>query len=183
MHIDNKHPFPFYPKWLLKRALSDCQNAEIRQGAFIGVGDTTSRGNEINWSMAESCFKAYPSPAEYILLPLGNHDTWNDDHYDAAIKQYYTSMKNICGMELKKPYFSQEVRGYKIICMGSIGDVGDSPVIGEEQLKWLDEELKDGSKDGKPVFVINHQALNGRHGLPETFCADGGRHRRRIGGG
>ncbi|MBQ7639166.1 MAG: metallophosphoesterase [Clostridia bacterium] len=172
MHIDKKHPMPWLPKWMLKRSLSDCENAAVRQDAFIGVGDTTSRGNAVNWEMTEDCFKKHPSPADHILLALGNHDTWNDNGYDDAINEYYRAMKIICGRDFTKQFFSQNIKGYKFIIMGSIGDVGDAPVIGEEQLLWLDKELCEGADGGKPVFVFNHQALNGRHGLPDSFSAN-----------
>ncbi len=171
-HIDIKHSQPWLPQLLLKRALSDSTKARATQDAFIIVGDTTSRGDDVNWGLTEDCFKKYPAPAKEIFLPLGNHDTWNDEGYDSAIDCWRRAVKKICGKSPEKQYFSAEIGGFRFIFMGSVGDVGDMPVLGDEQLGWLDSELAAGTKDGKPVFVFNHQSLNGRHGLPQTAEAN-----------
>ena len=171
-HIDEKHPQPWLPQFLLKRALSDSARARTAQDAFIIVGDTTSRGSRANWALTEACFRKYPSPARRILLGVGNHDSWNDDGYESAMAEYRRAVKTICGTVPDAPYFSVRLNGFRFIVMGSVGDEGDYPVIGAAQLAWLDGELSDGTKDGDPVFVFNHQSLNGRHGLPQSGSAD-----------
>ena len=171
-HIDEKHPQPWLPQLMLKRALSDAAGAQNKQDAFIVIGDTTSRGSRANWELTEACFRKYPSPAAQIFLPLGNHDTWNDNGYEDALREYAQAITNICGKAPERQYFSADIRGYRFIFMGSTGDGGAYPMLGQPQLAWLDEKLADGAKDGRPVFVFNHESLNGRHGLPQTGDAD-----------
>ena len=170
-HIDVKHPLPELPKFFLKQALRDSENFERLPDALVIVGDTTSRGNDKNWNMARPCFAKY-TPAKNLLLALGNHDTWHDDSYDAAIKEYRSAFCDICGFALDKLYFSKEIGGYKFIFLASEYDGGCEANITDEQVDWLKNELDSAEKTGKPVFVFNHQAINGTHGLPRTFSAD-----------
>ena len=95
-HIDEKHPQPWLPKWRLKSALRNAQKSEAPVDAFLTVGDTTSRGSDNNWKMTKECFDKVPNAAKKIILPLGNHDSWNDDGYDAAIKNYKKYYELIC---------------------------------------------------------------------------------------
>ena len=37
------------------------------------------------------------------------------------------------------------------------------------QLQWVNIELKEATKEGKPVFVLCHQSLAESHGLPNTW--------------
>ncbi|NMP37853.1 MAG: hypothetical protein GX051_06980 [Clostridiales bacterium] len=166
-HIDSKHPFPRIPMSFLRRSLKDAENAEIPVDAYITVGDTTSRGNETNWEMAKKCF-ADCKPAKQIMLTIGNHDTWNDDGYEAAIEQYLKSACEISGRKQDKTYFSAVINGCKLIFLGTTSDSGCAAVLGGEQLSWLGRELEH-APEGKPVFVFCHQSLNGRHGLPRTW--------------
>ena len=172
-HIDVKHPTPWLPQLFLRRALSDSAGAKTEQDAFIILGDTTSRGNKANWRLTEKCFKKYASPAKRIFLELGNHDTWNDEGYESAIRCYKDALRTICGEAPALPYFSAELNGFCFLFMGSVGDSGGFPLLGAEQLKWLESSLAAGTAAGRPAFVINHEPLNGRHGLPMTADADG----------
>ena len=167
-HIDIKHPVPAVPMYYLRSALTDCQGSNTPIDLFLVLGDTTSRGNTENWNMAKRCFdKKYP--AKEIILTIGNHDCWNDGGYDEAIKEYYKSYKTVCGKAPEKPYFSKTINGYKLISLGNEGEYGCGAIISDEQLAFLDNELKEGTKDGLPVFVFCHQSINFMHGLPVTF--------------
>lgn len=170
-HIDIKHPMPWLPKFHLKQAISQSQKSASPVDAFITIGDTTSRGSEINWKLTEECF-AGKDPAEKILLAVGNHDTWNDDGYDAALEQYYIHAGNICGVKRSKPYFSAIINGYRLVFLGSERDCGCGAYISDEQIAWLKSEIQAARESGKPVFVFCHQSLNQRHGLPVTWDKD-----------
>ena len=167
-HIDEKHPMPWLPKWQLKRALSDAQSSIAPVDAFITVGDTTSRSSKANWELALDCFKKY-KPAKQILLAIGNHDTWNDDGFDAAITEYHRYYETICGEKREKNYFSKTVNGYPMIFLGSDADSGCEAEFSAEQLDWFAAEMQKAAATGKPIFVFNHQSLNQKHGLPVTW--------------
>ena len=170
-HIDEKHPMPWLPKWQLKRALSDAQNSIAPVDAFITVGDTTSRSSKANWELTLDCFKKY-KPAKQILLAIGNHDTWNDDGFDAAITEYHRYYETICGEKREKNYFSKAVNGYPMLFLGSDADSGCEAEFSAEQLDWFAAEMQKAAATGKPIFVFCHQSINGKHGLPVTWDAD-----------
>jgi len=167
-HIDIKHPLPFIPKMFLKQSLSQSERSRSFPDAFLTVGDTTSRGEEINWKMTEQCFSGF-KPAENIILTLGNHDCWNDNGYDTAINLYYKYFKNICGFEIDKPYFSRIINGYHLIFLGNDAEAGCEANIGDEQFDWFCREMEAAGESNKPIIVFCHQSLNGKHGLPRTW--------------
>ena len=71
------------------------------------------------------------------------------------------------GIEIDKPYFSYEVKGYKFIVMGSDTWEFEKAGISQEQLDFIDSEL--AAANGKPSFVVCHQPLANTHGLPEVW--------------
>ena len=86
-HIDIKHPIPALPMWYLTQSLKDAQDSAHPVDVYLTVGDTTSRGSETNWLLAQKCFRR-ARPAKHVFLTVGNHDLWNDDGYEKAEKNY-----------------------------------------------------------------------------------------------
>ena len=168
-HIDEKHPFPWLPPWRLKHALANAKNSKAPVDVFLTVGDTTSRGSDINWKMTKECFDKVPNAAKKIILPIGNHDGWNDDGFDAAIKNYCKYFELICGDKREKPFFSYVINGYYMIFIGTDSDSGCEASLSDEQMAWFAAEMEKASESGKPIFVFCHQSLNQKHGLPVTW--------------
>ncbi len=169
VHLDIKHPNPQIPAYLFYCVLKNAKHN--KSDALITVGDTTSRGERVNWNFARECFKKVPDCAENIILTVGNHDCWSDgeDEYASGIAEYYSACKDLTGRELNKPYFSTVIKGYSFICLGNESDMGCDADISDTQIEWLKDELEAATADGKPAFVFCHQSLNGRHGLPRTW--------------
>ncbi|MCQ2480224.1 MAG: metallophosphoesterase [Clostridia bacterium] len=168
-HIDEKHPMPWLPKMRMKCALKNAKASVAPVDVFMTVGDTTSRGSEINWSMTKECFDKVPNAAKKIILPLGNHDSWNDDGYDAALNNYKKYYELICHEKREKPYFSYVVNGYHFICLATDSDSGCEAAISDEEMQWFTDEMAKAGKSGNPIFVFCHQSLNQKHGLPITW--------------
>lgn len=166
-HIDEKHPVKIVPMYLLMRALKGSKKSN--SDVFLTVGDTTSRGSEVNWKMARECFKKVPGAAKKIMLTIGNHDGWNDDDFDAAIKEYYGAYKDICGREISTSYFSEVINGCYFICIGTDSDSGCEASISDVQMEWFRNEMAKAGETNNPIFVFCHQSLNQRHGLPRTW--------------
>lgn len=122
-HIDIKNVHGLLPMHFLKQSLKCSQNAFKPVDAYIVVGDTTSRGTKTNWKLTKKCFKKY-NPSKYILLCVGNHDTRHDEGYGTAIANFYKYTREITGRELKKPYFSQVIKGFHFIFLGSDASSG-----------------------------------------------------------
>lgn len=168
-HIDEKHPFPWLPKWRLRQALSDAKSSSSPVDVFLTVGDTTSRGSDINWKMTKECFDRVPNATKKIILPIGNHDGWHDDGFDAAIKNYLKYYEIICGDKRMKPYFSYVINGYHMIFLGTDSDSGCEASLSDDQMEWFKAEMEKAGASNKPIFVFCHQSLNQRHGLPRTW--------------
>lgn len=168
IHIDIKNPVKAFPKLMLKTALRDAKKSATPLDAFISVGDTTSRGNETNWSMAKECFDKYPDAAKNVILAVGNHDCWNDGAFVEAKRTFLKYFEMICHKKQDKTYFSYEINGFKLIFLGNESDSGCDAQISDEQVMWLKNEL-DTVKNNRPVFVFCHQSFNQKHGLPATW--------------
>lgn len=168
-HIDIKHPFPFIPKFLLKSAVNDA--AKSNADAFVIIGDTTSRGSEINWKMTKETFAKAKKPKK-MLIAIGNHDTWDDESTEVAMKRYFDSTAQITGKRREHTYFAEVVNGYHFIFIGGEKDNGCGAYITDEQVAFLDNALAQADNSGKPAFVFCHQSINMKHGLPRTFDKD-----------
>ncbi len=167
-HIDEKHPVKIVPMYLLMAALKAAKKS--RADAFITVGDTTSAGSPTNWSLARACFKKVPDAAKKIILTVGNHDGWNDeDNYEAAQAEYFSAYRDICKREINATYFSEVINGYYFISIGTDSDSGCAAAISDAQMDWFRTEMAKAGETQKPIFVLCHQSLNGRHGLPRTW--------------
>ena len=167
-HIDVKHPVRAVPMLLLTSALKTAKKS--RSDAFITVGDTTSEGTPVNWSLARKCFRRVPDAAGKIILTVGNHDGWNDDGgYEAARAEYFSASRDICKREINTTYFSEIINGFYFISIGTDSDSGCQAAISDTQMEWFRAEMEKAGGTGKPVFVFCHQSLNGRHGLPRTW--------------
>lgn len=171
-HIDEKHPMPWVPKHFLKSALRDARRSAFPVDVFLTVGDTTSRSSETNWKMTKDCFDKVPNSARKIILPLGNHDTWNDNGFKAAIRNYKKYYERICGNARKKTYFTYVINGYHMIFLGTDSESGCEASLSDEQIKWFENEMNNAD-NGKPIFVFCHQSLNQKHGLPVTWDKSG----------
>ncbi len=157
---------------MLKLGLYDMENAENKLDALVLSGDMTDHARSEEYKMLAAAFADY-TPADNIIMAVGNHDTWNnetddDNRFPASEKLFLEYNKVIANRELDKVYYSTQVNGYTFIVMSSEGDSTDA-YISDEQLAWLDAELAAATKDGKPVFVICHWPINGTHGLPLTW--------------
>ena len=154
--------------------LYDLENAAFPIDVLASAGDLTDHGELSEWATIVKKTGGH-KPAKEIVLALGNHDTWTttldgDDNYDYAAELFLHFTGKLTGVPEEKVWFTRVIRGFSFICMGSESNACDG-TIGAEQIAWLDGELKKATENGKPAFVINHQALQQTHGLPFTSCA------------
>ena len=154
--------------------LYDLENASVPLDVLASAGDLTDHGELSEWATVVKKTNGH-TPAKEIVLALGNHDTWTTtleggDNYDYAVGLFLHFIEKLTGVPEEKVWFTRVVKGYSFICMGSEDGSCDGK-IGAQQIAWLDGELKKATADGKPAFVINHQALQQTHGLPFTASA------------
>ena len=161
---------------MLALGLYDMDKAEEKLDALILAGDTTDMANSKQYTLVEDAFSKY-TPADNIIMALGNHDTWNDENindyrYIESERLFLEYNKKIANRDIDKVYYSTVVNGYTFLVMGSEYDHTDA-YISAEQLDWLHRELNHAGADGKPVFVISHWPLANTHGLPDIWGSDG----------
>ncbi len=157
---------------MLELGLYDMDKAEQKLDALVLAGDTTDMANSKQYALVEEAFSKY-TPADNIIMAMGNHDTWNDedindDRYIESERLFIEYNKKIAGRDIDKVYYSTTVNGYTFIVLGSEED-HTYGYISSEQLTWLDDELSKASVQGKPIFVISHWPLADTHGLPDSW--------------
>lgn len=139
--------------------------------AIFIAGDITNSGHEIEYVNLEHYLEKY-NRVERVVPEMGNHDTRAtsvDNYYNEGLEAYNGFCK-YCGIEKdeKKPYFALDLNGYRVISMASEGiPNNDQAEISDEQLEWLETELKNAAQNKKPVFLLNHQPPTGINGAFE----------------
>lgn len=138
------------------RELYDIRSNAFGNDALVLLGDNTMNGQHIENMFLFGLLDRI-DPADRLLLTLGNHDTGNGEgRYDLLVNRYYSYYNTFCGLDVQRPYYSDQVNGYDFIFLGSEEDDINSPVISDAQLLWLDDQLAEATADGEPVFVFAH---------------------------
>lgn len=150
---------------LLKNGLADIDNAETPFDALVIAGDISEFGDGPSYDVTWEALDNSEIGKKAVLLATGNHDI-------RLAYEYQTNLimernEKALGIEIDKPYYSYEVKGYKFIVMGSDTWEFEKAGISQEQLDFIDAEL--AAANGKPAFVVCHQALANTHGLPEVW--------------
>ncbi|MBQ4243367.1 MAG: metallophosphoesterase [Clostridia bacterium] len=128
----------------------------------IVSGDLTHRGYDSEFDEVYSILGNYSG--DNLITANGNHDygRWSDS---GMMRPYAIRHRNdYLGIDTQKDYYSTEINGYKFIIMGNEGNKPNSADISDEQLVFVNSELKEGTEGGRPVFVICHWPLRNTHG-------------------
>lgn len=168
-HIEAKEPFRAF---FLRQGLRNISRAKSPADAVVVTGDLTNYADE---PALERYFRilADSSPAPVISAP-GNHDIGHagdrnvtDISREEAMANFIRYQNLYAGTQNDTVYYSQDICGYRFIVLGDeVLDGGhwDDITMSEQQLAFLDQALAEGTKDGKPVFVLCHwpiQNING----------------------
>ena len=104
-----------------------------------------------------------------LLVTMGNHDArfiFKRNVHDIIMKK----VSRYLGIDTKgKTYYSVDIKGYTFVVIGTEKKMLEKASLTKKQIDFLDRELERGTKDGKPVFVMCHQAFKDTHGLPEVW--------------
>ncbi len=168
-HLEEKELFR---QFFLKQGLKNIGNAKSTVDALVITGDITNYADE------PALAKFYEIIGEYSTVPVipvsGNHDIGHAGDRDVttisreeARENFIRYRNEYMGREDTVNYFSTEINGYKFIILGDeVIDGGhwDGATLSQEQIDFLDKELADGTKDGKPVFVLTHWPMDDVNG-------------------
>jgi Icc protein len=158
IHIKDKWDAPAR----FRRCLQHVHSQKPGVDLILNGGDIVFDMNKENldtikaqWNLWHSIVKAESSiPMQYAL---GNHDIWwNEDDKGQAV---YGKKFSLDQLGLSNPYYSFTKGGWKFIVLDSTHlDIDNTWYIGklgEEQMNWLQQELK-ATPAAMPVCVLSH---------------------------
>lgn len=149
-------------------ASKDLMNSEVTLDAFIIAGDIAENGFQDEYDRIYEDIHAINSAS--FIMAAGNHDIRLRD-YEQSTQRVINFMNklNIEENAVDSIRYTYDLNGYKFIVMASDKHEFEKAYITDDQLQWLNIELKKATKDGDPVFVICHYPLAEGHGLPGTW--------------
>ena len=177
-HLEEKELFR---QGFLKLALKNFSRAKSPVDAVLVAGDITNYGDEPTLAKYFDIIEKY-SPAP-VITAAGNHDIGHVGDRDVtnitreeALANFIRYRNGNTGRNDTVNYYSTEINGFKFIILGDeVIDGGhwDDISMSPEQLQFLDRELADGTKDGKPVFVCSHWPIKGINGEQTIWAGSG----------
>ncbi len=126
--------------------------------ALILLGDNTMNGQDGEYLFFYGMMERVNPIRPYYPI-VGNHDLDNDDpekrDKKAALTLQY--LQTFVDPEIDQLYYSETVKGYRLIFLGSPQtDESSGRRLSEAQLDWFEAELDAAAETGLPVFVFNH---------------------------
>lgn len=151
----------------LGNVFEDIKNSGEKFDALLLAGDVAEFGLKSEY---KGFFEAYDkqTAVPHILLTMGNHDA--RIFFNRAKKTIMDWQCKHLGINTAgKPYYSYDINGYTFIVICTEKAILEKAYISKEQIAFLDRELKRATENGKPAFVMCHQAFKDTHGLPEVW--------------
>ncbi len=151
----------------LANVFEDIGNSKENFDAFLMAGDIAEYGRKKEYQRFFSVTDKQ-TVIPHIFLTMGNHDVRLT--YGKNQKIIMDKVNEYLKIDTKgKSFYSYDINGYTFVVIGTEKRVLEKAHVTQEQIDFLDKELKRGTKDGKPVFVMCHQAFAETHGLPEVW--------------
>ena len=159
---------------VLTKLFSGISKSETKLNALVFAGDITNNGTRDEYRCLAAILKRY-SKADHLIAATGNHDVRGDmdvEDYEENMECYYTFL-SLMGVETDKPYWAQDVNGYRFIVLGSEAEEKDRAYITDAQIEWLDAQLSAADESGKPAFIICHQTIDHTNNVDNYWYYDG----------
>lgn len=151
----------------LKNTFDDAERSGAAFDALLVAGDIADYGFKSEYNRFFSVLdnqKTFP----HMLLTIGNHDA--RAIFKRNSKIVMDKVNQYLGIDTKgKTYYSCDIKGYTFIVLCTERRMLEKASLTKEQITFLDSELKRATANGKPVFVMCHQAFKDTHGLPEVW--------------
>lgn len=153
--------------WTFMAACEDIENNTDALDAVVLAGDLTESGDDPTNQIVIDLLAGLS--VDKKLIASGNHDVRLN--YTHTMARFIADANALGSGDavIGKPYYRTTVGGYTFVVLGSEKQRLERAYLSDEQLDFLDAALADGTKDGKPAFVICHQPLSNTHGLPEIW--------------
>lgn len=151
----------------LKNVFDDAEQSGACYDALLMAGDIADYGFRSEYNRFFSVLDNQKVISN-LLLTIGNHDA--RAIFTRNSKIVMDKVEKYLGISTKgKTYFSYDIKGYTFIVLCTEKRLLEKAHITKEQIDFLDKELQRATKDGKPAFVMCHQAFKDTHGLPEVW--------------
>ena len=150
-------------------AARDVAAAESVFDALLLVGDVTENGETGEYRFMADCWDLMRGRVKHYIPATGNHDV-RLRPIGVIAKRFGNFCDRVGAPAVPgKTYYSLQVNGYPFIVLGTTRGTFEEAAIDGEELRWFENELKKSAADGKPVFVLLHQALKNTNGLPDIW--------------
>lgn len=156
----------FFNRYIkFKGAAEDLHNAVCKFDAVVVLGDITENAQQAEYQLVYECFSGLDT--RYIMAS-GNHDI-RLHGYNYSVKTFsnFANALNNNENPIDALHFSERINGYKVIVLGSDKTELEKAYFSDEELEWLDDEVK--SENNKPTFVLCHQPLKNTHNEDLAF--------------
>ncbi len=151
----------------LENFFIDILNTDCKCDAVFMAGDLSEYGKKKEYKRFFGVFDKYKD-AFKLFITMGNHDV--RFLFPRNQKIIMDKVNEYLNIDTKgKSFYSYDVNGYTTIVIGTEKRVLEKAYITKEQIDFLDKELARATKDGKPAFVMCHQAFQFTHGLPDVW--------------
>lgn len=151
----------------LNNFFTDLANSKNRFDAVLMAGDIAEYGRNKEYKRFFRVFDNFKNDYK-LFITMGNHDVRFT--FGKNQKIIMKKVEEYLGIKTNgKSFYSYDINGYTFIVIGTEKRVLEKAHITKEQIDFLDKELKRATKDGKPAFVMCHQAFAETHGLPEVW--------------
>ena len=145
----------------------DIKNAKGKFDAVLIAGDLSEYGKIAEYNRFFNVFDQFKNTFK-LFVTMGNHDV--RFLFSRNQKIIMDKVNEYLGIDTQgKSYYSYDVNGYTFIVIGTEKRVLEKAHITQAQIDFLDSELSRATKEGKPAFVMCHQAFAFTHGLPEVW--------------
>lgn len=156
----------------LKAGFRNMKYAKNDIDLMVVAGDITNYADEPSLAYYYEIIKEH-SPVP-VITAAGNHDIGHVGDRDVtnitreeALANFIRYSNEYYGTNHEHNYYSMDVEGYKFIVLGDEvinGGHWDAMDMTAEQIAFLDSELAEATKEGKPAFVICHWPVDGING-------------------
>ncbi len=138
--------------------LKEVRNSK-NNDTLVFLGDNTMNGQDIESIFFYTALKN-TKPAENLIIAPGNHDYGNGTGGYDMMAERFLKYANFAGCNIDTNNYYKIIDGYYFIVLTSESDSVNGIDISESQLQWLENLLKEASKEDKPIFVFSHHPVN-----------------------
>lgn len=146
----------------LTKCLHQLQNLEIKPDLIFNGGDVVMGSRNVTKDKSDKEWALYQKVIQNenslpVFTCVGNHDIWCKDHTISSFES--GKSRAMDQLQLAKSYYSFDQNGWHFIVLDSVQLKPDgSPytaMLGEEQMDWLEKDLK-GTSGETPILIVSH---------------------------